>query len=312
MGDRYRRVTRSLRGSRHLRGPRHLSVSPVAEALRRLRESLRRLPRWVLVSLVANGVLAIWVMVNLLQGLGSLLTRPTFAKPASATAAVSTHAFTPQLGPRHQLTYQQWVNLLQQEANIAAVQPSESLTVLLGDSLSLWFPQTLLPTNRIWLNQGISGETSAGLLDRLSLLDHTQPQTILVMIGINDLLRGSDDRTLLTHYRRIVRYLKQVHPDSQVVIQAILPHAAHHATWEGRDRLLALPNSRIRAINGELAAIASDEGVYFLDLHPLFIDNEGNLQMTLSTDGLHLNSQGYLVWSTAIQLYLNRVLATRG
>jgi len=44
------------------------------------------------------------------------------------------------------------------------------------------------------------------------------------MIGINDLLRGMTDETM-ENQRQIVRYLRQVHPDSQIVVQSILPYS---------------------------------------------------------------------------------------
>jgi len=216
------------------------------------------------------------------------------------------------MGPRHQLNYAQWIHLLAQEAKAIAAQNPEHLSILLGDSISLWFPPELLLPGQVWLNQGISGETSTGLLQRLDLLDQTNPDTILVMIGINDLLRGEEDSTLLNNHRQIIQYLKTTHPETEVVVQSILPHAETQATWEGRDRLLALPNSRIRALNQELAAIADAEGAKFLDLYSLLADGQGNLQMDLSTDGLHLNRDGYLVWRSGLQMYFYYVTDARG
>jgi lysophospholipase L1-like esterase len=105
----------------------------------------------------------------------------------------------------------------------------------------------------------------------------------------------------------IVRYLRQVHPQTQIVVQSILPHGADKATWEGRDRLLSIPNSRIQDINKQIQAIAKEEGVIYLDLHPLFADAKGNLKPELSTDGLHLNSQGYTVWRNAL-IVLNQLV----
>jgi len=207
------------------------------------------------------------------------------------------------LGKRHQLTYQQWVALLEQEAEVTAAQQPRHLTVLAGDSLSLWFPNELLPPGRHWLNQGISGETSAGLLKRLDLFDKTQPEVIFVMIGINDLIRGVSDEIILINQRQIIRYLRQVHPQSRIVAQSILPHGGASSTWEGRDRLLKIPQSRIRRLNQQLAIIATEEGGTYLDLYPLFIDEKGYLRSDLTTDGLHLNSQGYLVWRAALQIF---------
>jgi lysophospholipase L1-like esterase len=211
------------------------------------------------------------------------------------------------LGPRHQLNYQQWVELLGQEAEVAARQQPKHLTILAGDSLSLWFPNEMLPPERIWLNQGISGETSKGLLNRLELFDQTQPDAILVMIGINDLIRGIQDETILANQQLILRYLRRVHPQATIVVQSILPHSAQKVTWEGRDRLLAIPNRRIQKLNQQLQAIAEQENVVYLDLYPLFADTEGNLKTELSTDGLHLNSQGYGVWRNAL-IVLNQLI----
>ena len=136
------------------------------------------------------------------------------------------------IGRNHKWTYQQWVEQLEREAIAAANNRPERLTVLLGDSLSLWFPSKFLPWDRNWLNQGISGETSAGLLKRLYLLDSTRPETIFVMIGINDLIHGVNGGTVLANYRQIIRQLRAVHPGSQIVVQSILPHSGQSATWD--------------------------------------------------------------------------------
>lgn len=268
---------------------------------------LGSLPTWILISLTANILLLALALLMLQRSTTPVsaprtaLATPVNVAPASTTAT-STETI-PELGPRHQLTYEQWIDLLEQEANVAAAQDPSRLTVLVGDSLSLWFPYHLLPSERNWLNQGISGETSSGLLERLVLFDQTQPEAIFIMIGINDLLRGISDEAILDNQYQIIRYLKDTHPRSQIIVQSILPHASEKATWEGRERLLQLPNSRIRALNQSLEAIAAEEDVYYLDLYPLFADVDGNLQTALSTDGLHLNPQGYQVWRIAIQIF---------
>jgi lysophospholipase L1-like esterase len=275
---------------------------------------LRLLPRWVLWSLTGNGTLAIVVLLLLWRSFSPSVNAARLNPAANASNTAEVATATPGVlaasepGIRHQLTYQQWVDLLAQEAKVTATQKPTHLSILAGDSISLWFPQTLLPQQRHWLNQGISGETSAGLLKRLDLFDETKPETIFVMIGINDLIKGVDDNTLLDHQEEIVRSLRDAHPKAQIVLQSILPHGGAGAKWEGRDRLRAIPETRIQDLNQELEAIARQEGVYFLDLYSLFTDAQGDLRADLSTDGLHLNAQGYQVWSIALQVYSREVL----
>nr|WP_191759573.1 SGNH/GDSL hydrolase family protein [Komarekiella delphini-convector] len=220
----------------------------------------------------------------------------------------SDQAVTPVLGSRLKLNYQQWVDILKKEAEVVAKKRPPYLTILAGDSLSLWFPAELLPENKNWLNQGISGETSNGLLKRLDLFDRTQPEVIFVMIGINDLIRGMSDEVILDNQRQIMSYLRRVHPTAQVVVQSILPHGGEETTWEGREKLLAVDNSRIRQLNQQLRSVAANEGVKYLDLYPLFSSKQGNLRREFTTDGLHLSSEGYIVWRSALQIYSNMEL----
>jgi lysophospholipase L1-like esterase len=280
---------------------------------------VKLLPVWVLISLTTNAILLIMLAVSLLRSTASSgvsvanLTAPQHSSNDSMTPIRLTAVMPEALaepapkGERHQLNYGEWLTQLQREAQIAAERSPQHLTVLAGDSISLWFPSELLPSERYWLNQGISGETSAGLLKRLDLFQQTQPTTIFVMIGINDLLRGTADQSLLANQEQIIQSLRQTHPKSQIVVQSILPRAAE-SDWEGRDRLLAIPNPRIQQLNRQLETLARQSGVYFLDLYPLFATPEGDLRPEFTTDGLHLSYQGYQTWRIALQVYSREVL----
>jgi lysophospholipase L1-like esterase len=190
-----------------------------------------------------------------------------------------------------QPTYEQWKSLLANEARaIAYGQGSNRLSILLGDSISLWFPPENLTHNRLWLNQGISGDTTTGILNRLSALAPTRPDTIYLMAGINDLRRGETDATILRNFQQIIRRLRQQHPNAQVVVQSILP-----------TQLAEIPNSRIRYLNGQIQAIAQVEGAEYLDIYSKFINAQGTLRQELTTDGIHLSSLGYQVWRTELR-----------
>lgn len=273
--------------------------------------SAKPFPIWGFFLLVTNGILmlAIILLIWRQQKLTTAFATSTPPQPVNLNS--QNQAFIPELGPRHKLNYQQWLKILKQEAKVAAEKPPEKLTILAGDSLSLWFPPDLLPEGKNWLNQGISGETSEGLLKRLELFDRTKPEVILIMIGINDMIRGVGDEEILANQKQIIRYLRKKHPKAKIVLQSILPHGGEEATWEGREKLLAIPNSRIRKLNEELEKIANQQKIKYVNLHPLFTDKQGDLRREFSTDGLHLNSQGYTVWRTALQIYNEQGIGNR-
>lgn len=266
---------------------------------------------WLLASLAANLVfVAIW-------GIGAIRDRlfVDYDAPASVVEYVEDSDDRQRMDSRsmaiargapanqRHFSYQDWLDILQREATEIAQTKPDTLYVLAGDSISQWFPEALLPPQATWLNQSISGEGSQGLYDRLTFLDDTNPKKIFVMIGINDLVRGMDDDTLLEQQRRIVKDILWIHPDAEVVVQSILPHGGKDATWEGKAKLERVSNERIRNLNERLAAIVEYEGATFLDLFDLFGTEAGTLRPELSTDGLHLNEQGYLVWRTALMVF---------
>lgn len=208
----------------------------------------------------------------------------------------------PKALARQQPSHEQWKRLLEQEAKaVAKGQGSNRLGILLGDSLSLWFPSQWLPGNgdRLWLNQGISGENSGQILQRLFAFSRTRPDTIYVLAGINDLRQGASDEVILNNLRQIARRLRLNHPLTQVVLQSILPT---HSS--------AIPNERIRNLNQQIAVIAQQEGAGYLDLHTLFADEQGQMRQDLTTDGIHLTRRGYEVWQEALQ-YAESVLAAK-
>lgn len=192
---------------------------------------------------------------------------------------------------KQQLTYEDWKNLLALEAKaISQGQGANNLGILVGDSLSMWFPKEKLPSGKLWLNQGISGDTSAGIVRRLQAFALTRPNVIYIMAGINDLRRGDSDEDILRNHRQIIRNLRRNHPNTQIIVQSILPTS-----------LPTIPNSRILHINKQLALIAQQEKANYLNIYDWFTDFQGNLRPELTTDGLHLSPDGYDVWRSALQ-----------
>ena len=267
-----------------------------------------KIPNWAALSLVMNGLLFATLLAVSQEETASTDLWQADLTPAVNTAmaeAAITDAVLdlPKVETGRKLTYQDHVSHLGDRAKAVAAQNPEHLTVLLGDSLSLWFPGELMPGERAWINQSISGEKTKGLLNRLDLIERNKIEAIFVMIGINDLIWGQTDKEIIENYKKIVEQLKAKHPTTQIVVQSILPHGGENSTWESRDKLLALPSDRIVEMNSALKKIADDNDAYYLDLYPIFVTGNGQLRSDLTTDGLHLNREGYLVWRSAIALY---------
>jgi lysophospholipase L1-like esterase len=273
--------------------------TPTAAPTKTLTAKPRRsVPVWASFSVALNGLLLLAISLGYWKPHLVGLNAPTPIAVEPVETAAAPIAAEPQ-----SLPYSQWLDILGKEAKAVAQKNPDRLTVLLGDSLTLWFPRESLPENRHWLNQGISGESTAGLLKRLNLLDDLKPQTILVMIGVNDLIKGNTDESLITNYQKLIDELKARHPKAEIVLQSILPHGGDRLSVIDREQVLQVANDRITQVNRKLETLATQKAVKFLNLHSLFVDREGLLRSDLSTDGLHLNPQGYATWQTAMQTF---------
>jgi lysophospholipase L1-like esterase len=262
-----------------------------------------------LLSLGANIVLAATLLLWFVSDRYVDEPNSAFPQPSPALSPAQAATPKPQAASSQRLNYDQWLAILTKEAKAAAKNKPDRLMVLAGDSLSLWFPSELLPSDYLWLNQGISGESSTGLLKRLKIFAETNPQAIFVMIGINDLTKGVSDQDLIEHYSQMIKELRQTHPNSKVVMQSILPHADDPVvTAENRQQLLNISNDRIYKINRKLAEMAREAGASYLNLQPIFSDEKGFLRSELTTDGLHLSQQGYLVWRSALQTFDDQMM----
>lgn len=190
----------------------------------------------------------------------------------------------------HHPTYQDWLTLLAQEARAAAFgQGQNRLEVIVGDSMGQWLPPDMLPRDRLWLNQGISGDTTGGIVQRLSAFAAARPSKIHLLAGVNDLKNGVPAAEIVQNYRRILQQLQQQHPDAEIIMYSVFP-----------TRWAAIPNPQVRSLNIQLAQVAQQTAVTYRNVHRQFQDPQGALRSELTTDGLHLNAQGYGVWRRAL------------
>jgi len=170
--------------------------------------------------------------------------------------------------------------------------PGDADVIMLGDSITEGIDwRELFPNARI-LNRGISGDTTAGLLNRLDEVIERHPKIVFLMIGINDLQTGVPVSTINANIRSIVGALEQ--KQIRVVLQKTL-----YVTSVYRPRL----NSKVNELNGSLSDLCAAPRISCLDLNQVLGDG-GALSPSFSYDGLHLNTAGYLAWKNEIMALL--------
>ena len=154
--------------------------------------------------------------------------------------------------------------------------------------------------NSIIRNRGIGGDTTDGILARSGEIIDSNPTAVFLLIGINDLYNNTIEKPSVSYIAdniiNIAKKIKSNSSNTKVYIQTLLP-ISKKKSYKYYD----LYNQSIKRIN-KIIIENQQKGLYsIIDLHSLFVDNKGQLRSDLTYDGLHLNEQGYLVWSKFVK-----------
>jgi lysophospholipase L1-like esterase len=176
-------------------------------------------------------------------------------------------------------------------------QPEPHKIIFLGDSLTAFGNWSEGLHHDHIINRGIAGDTTCGVQTRLEPILKSHPQQVFLMIGINDLIRGTEQEYIKNTYQEILNSFKEKSPQTQVFVESLLP------VKENNSYSAEISNQQIQEINRYLVKISQDFDYEYINLFPLFIKND-ELNPALHIDGLHLNHAGYAIWKKEIAKYI--------
>lgn len=170
---------------------------------------------------------------------------------------------------------------------------SEFSIVMLGDSITdgaEWYE--LLENNKVQ-NRGIGGDTTYGVLTRLSSINKSIKK-VFIMIGINDIASYKSVDEIYSNYLKIIEILEK--DGKKVYIQSIL--------YLGNDYLNANSiNLQVSELNVKLQNLAKNKNIVFINLNSIFAST-GYLEKKYTSDEIHLNGEAYVLWAEAIKPYI--------
>ena len=172
--------------------------------------------------------------------------------------------------------------------------------VMLGNSLTDGCEFNELLGNRHIKNRGIVGDIVQGMIDRIDPIIKGQPRKLFIMCGVNDISHDVSADSIARVTERLIVMVKQGSPRTKIYLQSLLPFNNDVREWKllkGRDHVVVEANTL-------LEQVARRQGVTWINLYPLFVDDQGRLRADLTNDGLHLMGDGYLIWRDAIKPYL--------
>lgn len=221
-----------------------------------------------------------------------IFTAVLFVAIASVAANVSGQA----------VTTPKYTEFYYQRASLFDVLPVDSTNiVMLGNSLTNGAEWHELFNNPKVINRGITGDTAQGILDRLKPVTDGHPEKIFLLTGANDISHHLTPDSIATAIAELVEAIRQQTPETKIYVQSILPINNSF----GRYKNMIDKETVVTEVNALLQPKIEAMGVKWLNVNPLFADEEGNLRKDYTNDGLHLLGPAYLVWRDYLLPYIN-------
>ena len=98
--------------------------------------------------------------------------------------------------------------------------------------------------------------------------------------------------------QKSVERIQRESPDTKLYLQSLLPFDESFRRY----KKLTGKTDMVPEINAQLEVLAKDHKITFINLFPLFTEKGTNvLRKELTSDGLHLNEEGYKIWVKALK-----------
>jgi lysophospholipase L1-like esterase len=165
--------------------------------------------------------------------------------------------------------------------------------VFVGNSITERFPMNEMFNSTRVKNRGIGSNSTAHVLSRTAPIAKAKPSKIFIEVGINDLAFNVPLQTIMINFRSIIDTIRAYSPGTGIYITTLLPTI-------GPDGHL-MPE--IIELNKELVSFCNAMYVTLVDTYTPFVDDK-HMDTTLTTDGTHLNYDGYVKYAKALSGYV--------
>lgn len=145
----------------------------------------------------------------------------------------------------------------------------------------------------IWdvMDKTVNSDQEAGKVTVREALKNQKYDKIYIMLGINELGRGTAD-TFYEQYKSVIDEIQQLQPDATIFVQSIL-----HVTDAKDSQGSYINNTEINARNEKIKKLADNEKIFWLDENEVFDQpGTGKMNPEYTSDGVHIKAKYISVW----------------
>jgi hypothetical protein len=179
--------------------------------------------------------------------------------------------------------------------NSMAIEKYESFfkrDIFIGDSITQGISEfDFLPEENVCAKLGINLTQVDAQIEKAKKLN---PNRIYLLLGSNDLEYGGTTPDIFKQrYKKVLEKIKKTNPNAKIYVQSILP-----VLPKASKNNSLVNNTRIGQFNAEIAALAKEENLNYLNIASLIDDSTKNLY---EPDGEHFKSRFYTLWLNYIE-----------
>ena len=177
--------------------------------------------------------------------------------------------------------------------------------VFLGDSITDWYPIEELYEDMPIVNSGKAGYKTQDILEEMDeLVYQYNPTKVVILIGTNDLNNDVPEDKMLENIEKIIKDIKKNRKKAKLYVQSIYPINNSDNDKINKDTVGVRTNETIQRVNKQIKKICKQQNVTYIDMYSELVDNEGNLILKYTKDGLHISELGYLKITRILLSYL--------
>jgi lysophospholipase L1-like esterase len=151
------------------------------------------------------------------------------------------------------------------------------------------------------INMGVGGDRTQHVLWRFEhgQLDNIKAKVAVVMIGTNNSNKDEySEADILQGVLAIVNQIRIRQPSTKIILMGIFP----------RGKTFSAQRGKILQVNEALARLDDGKNIFYLDIGPQLIQDDGSITQSMMKDYLHPGEAGYEIWADAMEPKLEQLL----
>lgn len=178
--------------------------------------------------------------------------------------------------------------------------------VFLGDSITEQYTLDKYYSDMPVVNSGIGGNMTKHILNDMNERVYKyNPSKVFLLIGTNDIEFGDSNDLAISNIEKIIQGIRKNRPNSKIYLESIYPVNGTEDKKIDKNMVGIRTNEIIKDINLKLKKICTKEKCTYIDLYSELIDENGDLKLEYTREGLHLSEKGYEKVTDILMKYIN-------